>query len=415
MIDSAMNPDSSKNSKNNGETSRPADGVVCFAGVDWWYHNRGHSECQIMTRLCKRVPVLWVNSIGMRVPKPGRTELPIRRYLRKLGSTLKGLRKDKSGMWVYSPIFIPRYTPRAARLNGILLRLQVSLLCRALGIRHPVAFVTVPTACYAVDKGPWSSVIFNRSDDYAAFPEADGDFIRPLESHLLDRSNKVLFVNRLLYEREHKTVRKPYYIGHGVDLDHFLPASTIKSNHDAPTAIRELQRPIVGFYGALDDYTIDLDLMIRVARHVKPGVLLVIGPQAMDIARLLKEPNVIYLGAIPYADLPSYAAQFDVGIMPWLKNEWIEKCNPIKLKEYLAMGFPVVSMRFSELKPYESLVYGADSHDEFVAALDRALQDREIDLSQQRRDAVANDSWDRIAARVGELLKIKGAPEGSPD
>ena len=57
-----------------------SDGVVCFAGVDWWYHNRGHSECQIMQRLAERVPVLWVNSIGMRLPAPGRSELVLHRY-----------------------------------------------------------------------------------------------------------------------------------------------------------------------------------------------------------------------------------------------------------------------------------------------------------------------------------------------
>src|SRR5689334_10431355 len=85
---------------------RISDGVVCFAGVDWWYHNRGHSECQIMRRLARRAPVLWVNSLGMRVPRPGRSDLLIRRYYRKLKSTLKGLRRDPSGMWVYSPLFV---------------------------------------------------------------------------------------------------------------------------------------------------------------------------------------------------------------------------------------------------------------------------------------------------------------------
>ena len=89
--------------------AQTADAVICFAGVDWWYHNRGHSECQIMRRLAKRVPVVWVNSIGMRFPTKGKTELPWRRYLRKAKSTLKGLRRDESGMWVFSPLFLPIY------------------------------------------------------------------------------------------------------------------------------------------------------------------------------------------------------------------------------------------------------------------------------------------------------------------
>src|SRR5690606_29139771 len=31
------------------------DGVICFGGEDWWYHNRGHFDMQIMRELSKRV------------------------------------------------------------------------------------------------------------------------------------------------------------------------------------------------------------------------------------------------------------------------------------------------------------------------------------------------------------------------
>ena len=66
-----------------------------------------------MRRLARRVPVLWVNSIGMRLPMPGKTEMMLARYARKLRSTLNGLRRDPCGLWVYSPLFLPRYTARS--------------------------------------------------------------------------------------------------------------------------------------------------------------------------------------------------------------------------------------------------------------------------------------------------------------
>ena len=56
-----------------------ADSIVAFGGIDWWYHNRGHSECQILTRLACEMPVLWINSIGMRAPSTRKNELPLRR------------------------------------------------------------------------------------------------------------------------------------------------------------------------------------------------------------------------------------------------------------------------------------------------------------------------------------------------
>ena len=53
-------------------------------------------------------------------------------------------------------------------------------------------------------------------------------------------------------------------------------------------------------------------------------------------------------GSTDEAFLPTFAAAFDVALMPWLMNEWIESSNPIKLREYLAIGFPIVSTWFPE-------------------------------------------------------------------
>ncbi len=383
------------------------DGIVCFAGIDWWYHNRGHSEGQIMVRLAKTTTVLWVNSIGMRTPVPGRTEIPFKRYLRKLKSTLRGLRRDPSGMWVLSPLFLPRFTPRALRINGWLVRTQVSLVCRFIKLRRPSAWVTVPTAAPAVLGRRFTQLVFNRSDDFAAFPGVDRDLITGLEDDLLAASDTVLYVNQELMDRERAKVRRSVYLGHGVDYEHFATASAARPTAPVPDSIAALARPIIGYYGALRENTIDLDLFVAVARALADATILVIGPQNMSIDALLAEPNVTYLGAVAYADLPPFAAQFDVGIMPWLQNEWIERCNPIKLKEYLALGFPVVSTPFPELAPYRHLVHEARGADEFAAAVREALADRSPEAATARQAMVATDSWDGVADRAAGYLGLR--------
>jgi hypothetical protein len=384
-----------------------ADGVVCFAGIDWWYHNRGHSECQIMKRLARRVPVLWVNSIGMRLPAPGKTEMMWARYARKLRSTLKGLRRDESGLWVYSPVFVPRFTRRAVEVNGRLLDLQIAGVLRFLGVRKPSAFVTIPTACAAVERRRYTRTVFNRSDAFSEFPEVDGKLIGEFENRLFARADDVIYVNQALFARERGRARHAHFVDHGVDFEHFASVrSTAGPAGPAPGPLAHLQRPIIGFYGALDAYTIDLELMIRVARANPRATLLVIGPQAMDIRALLKEPNVCYLGPVSYELLPSYAAHFTVGIMPWLRNDWIAACNPIKLKEYLALGFPVVSIRFPQLTPYQDLVAAADDADSFLAALARALVERDPTAAERRRERVRNSSWDAVSETVGDFLGL---------
>jgi len=384
------------------------DGVVCFAGVDWWYHNRGHSECQIMRRLSQRLPVLWVNSLGMRAPVPGKTELPFRRYARKLKSTMKGLQRDPCGLWVYSPLFVPRYSPRMLAFNGAFVGAQVRHLTRRLGMQRPATWVTIPTAYPVVKRREWTSLIFNRSDDFSSFPEVDSKLIGGLENDLLDASDRVLYVNRVLFNKERDRIKNGEYLDHGVDFEHFASSRSVdgEAQRELPARMQGLQGPLVGFYGALDDYTVDLDLMIAVARHIQPATLVVVGPKAMEIGRLTAEPNVAYLGPVSYEELPEYAAHFSVGIMPWLRNEWIKGCNPIKLKEYLALGFPIVSTPFPELERYASHVYVGGTTEEFCGAITEALAERDPQRVVARREAVADCGWDALADRVQALMGV---------
>ncbi len=391
--------------KPRGSTATGCDGVVCFGGIDWWYHNRGHSECQVMTRLASQMPVLWVNSIGMRAPSKAKTELPLKRYIRKFKSTLKGLRRDpESGMWIYSPLFVPRYTLPWLRFNGLFLALQINLLRFFLGMKNPATWVTTPTAVEPVERMRWSQIIFNRSDEFSRFPEADTDFIAGLEKRLLSLSDTVLFTSHGLMKREAHLCRSAEYLGHGVDYDRFSQARERDRPAELPANLRHLKRPIVGYYGALDDYTVDKELFIKTARRIAPATLLIIGPKAMDTTSIEAEPNVHYIGQIPYEEIPSHAGAFDVALMPWLMNEWIESSNPIKLREYLAIGFPIVTTWFPELEPYESLVYSAKSHERFLEAIDEALHERDPESVLRRRASVQNSTWDGITRRVSEIL-----------
>lgn len=110
------------------------------------------------------------------------------------------------------------------------------------------------------------------------------------------------------------------------------------------------------------------------------------------------------LGQRPYEQIPFYGKCFDVAIMPWKQNRWIQGCNPIKLKEYLALGRPVVSTPFPELLKYREVVYTAKSPAEFAACIERALTDDNADRIVARRKKVQNSSWDNKAEIVLALV-----------
>ena len=90
--------------------------------------------------------------------------------------------------------------------------------------------------------------------------------------------------------------------------------------------------------------------------------------------------------------------------MPWLMNEWIESSNPIKLREYLAVGFPIVTTQFPELAPFAGDVYAASNQREFLAGVDRALIERDPEAVHRRRAFVKNSTWDALSRRVADRI-----------
>ncbi|MDR8407468.1 glycosyltransferase [Nonomuraea sp. 3-1Str] len=380
------------------ETPEPP-GYVCFSAQDWWYHNQAHSDFQLMRSIAAHREVLIVNSIGMRMPTPGRSTQVLRRITRKLRSVAKLVREPLPGFHVMSPLPLPFYgSPLLRRLNAVLVRAQVTAVCRALGMRRPVVVVTIPTAWDVVRPMARRSLVFNRSDRHSAFPEADAATIGALERALLARADRVVYASRALMADERPlTGDRAHFLDHGVDLGHFTRTAAL------PPDLAAVPGPRIGFFGALDDFVVDFDLLERVAVELPHASLVLIGDATAPMERLTKYPNVHWLGFRPYERIPEYGSGFDVAIMPWQDNAWIRHANPIKLKEYLALGLPVVSTDFAELAAYTGRVRVAAGHAAFVEAVKLTLDTGGPATAGELRASVLDASW---STRARELMAL---------
>jgi GT2 family glycosyltransferase/glycosyltransferase involved in cell wall biosynthesis len=386
-----------------------ATALVCFSAQDFWYHNRAHSDVQLMRRLAATREVLLVNSIGMRMPLPGRTTQPLRRVARKAASISKLLRHpfaELPGFAVLSPVVLPLYGSRAGRaLNARVVAWQVRWACRRLGIEKPTVVVTIPTAVDVLPHLATSGVVFNRSDKHSEFAETDQALIRSLEDRLLRESDAVVYVSRqLMSDESDRTGHRASFLDHGVDLEHFLPVVP----DDEPAELAAVPRPRIGFFGGIDDYVVDLDLLERTARELPEAQLVLVGDATCPMDRLTRLPNVTWLPRRPYEEIPAYGRAFDVAVMPWLDNDWIRSCNPIKLKEYLALGLPVVSTDFPEVRHYADVVRIAGSPADFVEQVRRTLADSGPSTPAARRAAVDASSWDAVAERLARTCDAVG-------
>lgn len=390
------------------ERAAAGPGYLCFSAQDWWYHNRAHSDFQLMREIAAHRRVLVVNSIGMRMPLPGRSTHVTRRILRKLRSVAKLVRRPVPELpqyYVMSPLPLPFYCSRGLRAVGAaLVRAQVRAVCLGIGMRTPVIMTTLPTAWDVVRPMRRHSLVYNRSDRHSEFPEADRATIEALERELLSHADHVLYASRSLLASERAlTGDRAHFLDHGVDIEHFRH----RGLDELPVDLAEIPEPRVGFFGALDDFLVDFDLLERVAAELPEVSLVLIGDANHPMDRFEKYPNVHWLGFRPYGQIPTYGSGFAVGIMPWLDNPWITHANPVKLKEYLALGLPVVSTPFAEIVHYADRVHVAATPADFVAAIRSSLADRSPGTPQSRRASVLGASW---AARSDELIELIEAP-----
>lgn len=384
-------------------------GYVCFAAQDWWYHNRAHSDFQLMRSIATRRKVLVVNSIGMRMPTPGRSTHAVRRIVRKLRSVAKLVRRpvpELPDFYVMSPLPLPFYgSPLARRVGAAFVRAQVRLVCVTLGLDRPVLMVTIPTAWDVVRPMRRRALVFNRSDRHSEFPEADRRVIEALEVQLLQHADRVLYVSHaLLAEERPLSGRRAHFLDHGVDLDHFQP----RPKSALPAELRGVVEPRIGFFGALDDYLVDFDLLERIATEIPDASLVLIGDSTHDMTRFKKYANVHWLGFRPYDTIPAFGSGFDVAIMPWQDNGWIRYSNPVKLKEYLALGLPVVSTAYAEVAGYADRVRVADDHADFVAAVRASLAEGAPCSPIDLRESVRDCSWDSRARQLVALVEAPG-------
>ncbi len=393
-----------------GEPAPPAD-YVCFSAQDWWYHNRAHSDFQLMRSVAAHRRVLVVNSIGMRMPMPGRSTQVLQRIGRKLRSVAMLVRRplrELPNFHVMSPLPLPFYgSPLARRLNAGLVRAQVRAVCWALGLREPVIMVTIPTAWDVVRPMRRRALVFNRSDRHSSFPESDRPTIEALERNLLERSDHVIYVSNALMEEERgATGERAYFLDHGVDVEHFRRRPVDRQPED----LLRIPGPRVGFFGALDDYLVDFDLLERLAVELPDVSLVLIGNATVPMERFTEYSNVHWLGFRPYEEIPAYGSGFDVAIMPWLDNSWIRHSNPIKLKEYLALGLPVVSTDFNEIRNYSDRVRIAAEPTVFIEAVRATLREGGLRPAEALRESVLGASWSSRAAQLMALAETPRRP-----
>ena len=333
--------------------------LVFFSIIDW--HFRFQRPQQLATELAKqghRVVYLSVNLVPSH--EPG--------YAHQVVTHPEG----GGPVWqifLNCPGPLSVYTQAASEQQHALLVKSLAQVYEDLQLEQAVHVVQHPFWSRLALSFPTARVVYDCMDHHAGF-HADGFVHDAAERMLMQHADLCVASAAAIEEALAPYARSLAVIRNAGEPDHF------------EAGVRKQASPVqaqqVGYYGAVADW-FDLASLRAMASRFSEHQFHVVGDDTVGAARALKDlKNLHFYGEQPYAKLPEFLAQWDVCLIPFLRNELTRATNPVKIYEYLSAGKPVVATRLPELIPIaqevpEAGLWLADAPDEFCEALGAAF------------------------------------------
>lgn len=363
---------------------------------DWGRHP---SSCQhLFRRIAEVNRVLWVNTIGTRTPTYSRRD--VGRAAEKLRGWLGGARTDESArdvpVEVLNPFMTPfdRFAPLRA-VNAWLLRRSLRRALALRGVERPVVVTTIPNAVSVLGALDERASLYYCVDEFSEWPGADRRAMLAMEEELLRKVDIVVATSEALFAAKSRLHPRVRLLRHGVDWESFH-AGTGR----VPPALADLPRPRAGFVG-LADARLNVSLLAELARACSDVTFVLVGPRQLPAGELDPLVNVKFLPAVDYAEVPAVLQALDVALLPYVESRLTENINPLKLRELLAAGIPIVATPLPEVRLFASFVRTARDPAEWTAELRQALREGRS-LAAERSASVRSCGWD---VRAGEFVR----------
>jgi glycosyltransferase involved in cell wall biosynthesis len=269
-----------------------------------------------------------------------------------------------------------------------------------LKFKNPVTWSFIPSSADLAGVLGERLVLYHCVDEFSEFDGVDKRAIRSMERQLIARSDAVIVSSAPLLEAKRRHHPNAFMVMHGVEVEHFRratdPATVV------PADIASLPRPVIGFYGLIAEW-VDLAAIQKLAEARPEWSFVMIGKCDTDVQALRTLPNVHLLGRRDYADLPAYAKGFDVALLPFVVNSLTLAASPLKLREYLAAGLPVVASDLPETRRLAPLAHIAKHDAEYLELIEKILASGRTGPQLETSLAMDRESWDE---KVEELSRI---------
>ncbi|MCS6864964.1 MAG: glycosyltransferase [Gemmataceae bacterium] len=373
--------------------------LVVFSD-DWGRHP---SSCQHLIRhLLPQRPVVWVNTIGTRPPRFN------------WSTVVRGCGKLRSWLWpangqhtswnclppsapelvppprVLNPKMWPSFRSRLGRsLNRHLLRRALGPVVDSFPVA-PIIVTTIPVVADLVGEIRAARWVYYCVDDFSLWPGLDSRTLQQMEAELVPKVNTVIAVSETLQAHIARLGQAAHLLTHGVDVAFWQTA-----NSDTARSLAEidaLPRPLVVYWGVIDR-RLDVRFVATLADTMTAGTILLVGPRDEPDPALVRLPRVRLLPPRPLTDLPALAQRAGALIAPYADSPVTRALQPLKLKEYLATGKPVIARRLPATLTWADAADIVDTATAFAQAVQQRLQSGVPAPQQLARHRLAAESW----------------------
>lgn len=413
--------------------------IILISSIEWDFNWQGHQE--IAKRLVESGNrVLYIENMGVRSPglhDARRVALRFAHWAKALPGG--GVRQVSPNLYVCSPLILPPFGSKFRR--QVNRRVMLSLVRRTvknLGFKPEIIWTFLPTDTVAsllrMLRHPQAVVVYYCIADFAELTPRPQDILKS-ERSIIEMSDVVFAQCAQLAEHCSRDGKGVEVFPFGVNLNLFAqrnghsnhrpePSSDARAEIDSATGMMSaLPRPIIGYVGGIHRF-FDAEMLAAMARARPDWSWVLVGPLQTSPRELKRIPNVHLIGPKAHAELPDYIRLFDVGIVPYLHNNYTATVVPTKIIEYLAAGKPVVSTNLPEVNTFngkhEVIVTSPNSSAEFVASIEKALGSSGEDTAvAHRRTVAALNDWEERYERMSRLIEIElrkksRAPDDAP-
>lgn len=246
----------------------------------------------------------------------------------------------------------------------------------------------------------WYDLIVNVKNKKLVYDKMDDDahitqnrFLRKLiqkvEPKLIKKAD-IVFVTAINFYKELSSKKKSvYYVPNAYNEE-------LKLNLECECGSNS-DKIIYGYVGTIAHW-FDLKAIDVILSANERNYVYLIGPNHIP---KLNHKRVKYIGPVTKDKIGGYINLFNVCLYPFIKNDFLDTIDPVKIYEYLALNKPVIAVDSVETKKFESLVYRYNNY-EVLNALSIEKLKPPFNTKEECQKYLEDNSWSN---RVDTILK----------